>query len=126
MHSTATGWKTLICTPVRANIVADVDVKIQYTNLAHDKFDECVRDQMVKDKEELEDLQEESIIIRQSLECVDQRVEGSVFGVGGGISGSGQPVKDNMNFVDEEITDALGNPLPQLQGALLLQNQELV
>ena len=68
---------------------------------------------MVEKKEELEEWQEESIIMRQNLEDVDQ-------GVRGGIFGSGQPATDSLNSVNEETADALGNPLPQFQGVLPL------
>ena len=73
---------------------------------------------MVDQKEELQEWDEQSIIARQSL-------EGVVFGVGGGISGCGQPATANLNSVDEATPDAMGNPLPQFQGALSLENEEL-
>ena len=73
---------------------------------------------MVEKKEELEEWQEESIIMRQNLEDVDQ-------GVRGGIFGSGQPARKYMNSVVEEIPDAVANPLPHPQGALPLHNQDL-
>ena len=46
------------------------------------------------------------------LDATHQGARGGSVGLGGGISGGGQPAYGDPNSVDEEIPDAVGNPLP--------------
>ena len=45
--------------------------------------------------------------------------------MGGGTFGSGQPAYGDLNSVDEEIPDAVGNLLPQLPRSPLPQSADL-
>ena len=69
-------------------------------------------------KGKLHDLQDVSNMTWPDLQEGSQRV-------GGGDFGSGQQAQENIHSADERIPDAVGNPLPQLLGAVPLQNQEL-
>ena len=59
------------------------------------------------------------------LDAADQGARGGSVGLGGGISRGGQPAYGDPNFVDEEIPDAVGNPLPQLPRSLPPQSAHL-